>query len=142
MIEKIAYSDDVFGDFLSDAASNDGRFMLRLRENWLSGERRFDLPGEALLGEVFDNRLISVGGVSLDPYTDEAELGRVRHFYVLSTARRRGFGRRLLNTLLEHGRWHFPKLRLSTSNSNAAAMYEAAGFRPSIAHKETHRLVF
>src|SRR5262249_14775492 len=56
--------------------------------------------------------------------------GRVRHLYVLAAHRRRGLGERLVTEIIAAARGHFHTLRLSTSNPDAARLYERLGFCP------------
>lgn len=141
-IAEIAYDEAVFAPLLANALAGDGAFMARLRDGWLDGTKRFDRPGEVLLGAWSGGRLVAVGGITLDPYHPAPDLGRIRHFYVMSDARRRGVALALLHQLTEHGRSHFARLRLRTSNPAAALMYERGGVAPSDAPGETHRLSF
>jgi SAM-dependent methyltransferase/GNAT superfamily N-acetyltransferase len=104
-------------------------FVRRLVDEWVNGANRFDRPGEALFGLRIDGRLIGVCGLNVDPYTDAARVGRVRHLYVLQAFRRHGAGRRLVTEVIDASRGVFDLLRLSTSNPAAAQLYEAMGFR-------------
>lgn len=108
-------------------------FVRRLVAEWVSGANRFDRPGEALFGIRVDGRLIGVCGFNADPYTDAARVGRVRHLYVLSAFRRLGVGagHHVVPQVIEARRNSFDVLRLSTSNPEAARLYEALGFRPT-----------
>ena len=106
------------------------RFVRRLAEEWGSGRNRFDRPGEALFAAVTDGHLVGVCGLNVDPYTGEPRVGRVRHLYVLTAHRRLGIGRRLVVSVVAAAHGPFASLRLSTSNPEAARLYEALGFRP------------
>jgi GNAT superfamily N-acetyltransferase len=79
--------------------------------------------------------------LNLDPYAAEATVGRVRHLYVLRAYRRLGFGRRIVEEIIEAARGRFERLRLSTANPEAARLYERLGFQPQagVAHC-THAL--
>jgi GNAT superfamily N-acetyltransferase len=112
----------------------------RLRLAWEDGSNRFDGEGEIFLGAFDDGRLIGVGGLSRDPYLDDARTGRVRHVYVLKDERRTGIGRRLVGQILDHARTAFDRVRLSTAH--AAEFYEALGFAPTDEEGATHRLEF
>ena len=102
----------------------------RLVDEWRSGHNRFDRPGEALFGAWVDQRLAGVCGLNVDPYIDDAGVGRVRHLYVLTASRRLGVGRELVEQVIRAARGRFTTLRLSTSNPAAARLYEALGFHP------------
>ena len=106
------------------------RFVRRLAEEWASGANHFDRPGEALFVARDDRRVVGVGGLNLDPYAAEPTVGRVRHLYVLTAYRRLGIGRRIVEEIIEAARGRFERLRLSTSNPEAALLYERLGFHP------------
>src|SRR5438270_14085230 len=105
-VHPIRYSDALFADLIAVAA-NDGHFVLRLRDHWLDGSEQFNRAGELLLGAFAGDRLVGVGGISLDPYEPEDGLARVRHVYVLAAHRRKGIARTLMAQLIEHARHHF-----------------------------------
>jgi GNAT superfamily N-acetyltransferase len=111
------------------------RFVRRLAEEWASGANRFDRPGEAVFVARDDGR-VGVGGLNVDPYAAEPTVGRVRHLYVLTAYRRLGIGRRIVEEIIEAARGRFERLRLSTSNPEAARLYERLGFHPraGVAH--------
>ena len=139
-IRPLVYSHEAFAPILAEAEHAGGGFMLRVRDEWLSGFQRFDGPGELLLGAWDGDLLVGVGGVSRDPYDPQPALGRVRHIYVLRERRREAIARRILEALIAEARPHFAVLRLRTSNPAAAALYERLGFIPSSQGDETHRL--
>src|SRR5215471_18628316 len=79
------------------ASQHEGfRFMERLYNDWVSRANRFDQPGEALYGVFGDSGLVGVGGVN----RQDESTGRLRRFYILPSHRRRGWGRALLNRIL------------------------------------------
>ena len=141
-IRPIQFDPEAFAAILAEAPQADGAFMLRVRDEWLSGDVRFDGPGEILLGIHIGGSLAGVGGVTIDPYSPEPGLGRVRHLYVVKQCRGRGVGRLLMEAILAHARMHFRKLRPRTHNPRAARLYERIGFTRVDAPEETHRLVF
>jgi GNAT superfamily N-acetyltransferase len=107
------------------------RFVRRLTAEWASGINRFDRPGEALFAARVDGHLVGVCGLNVDPYTAEERVGRVRHLFVMEAQRRHGIGRRLVAEVIAAGRGSFDRLRLRTTNPEAARLYEALGFAPS-----------
>jgi GNAT superfamily N-acetyltransferase len=116
-------------------------FVRRLADEWASGENRFDRPGEALFAVREAADIVGVGGLNVDPYTTDPRTGRVRHVYVLAAHRRRGLATVLVSEIIAAARGHFHTLRLSTSNPDAARLYERLGFRPRAdAGKCTHVL--
>jgi GNAT superfamily N-acetyltransferase len=104
-------------------------FVRRLADEWVSGANRFDLTGEALFAVRDAADIVAVGGLNVDPYAADARIGRVRHLYVLTPHRRRGLGARLVTEIIAMARGHFHTLRLSTSNPEAARLYERLGFQ-------------
>ena len=139
-IRRVDFSDALFETMLAEAKAGDGRFLERLRQEWIEGRVRYDGPGECLLGALFENQLIAVGGVCADPYEPVAGLGRIRHVYVLRAHRGRGLGRKIVERLLRAATAQFDVLRLKTENPRAAALYESLGFERSEFGHETHRL--
>jgi len=106
------------------------RLVRRLADEWASGANRFDRPGEALFLARTGERVVGVCGLNVDPYAAQPSVGRLRHLYVLSAHRRLGIGEQLVTRIIETARGRFERLRLSTSNPEAARLYERLGFRP------------
>lgn len=142
VIRPVEYSEPLFAPLICDGQAHDGTFLLRLRDQWLSGSERFERAGEILLGAFEGDRLIAVAGISHDPYAPAPGLGRVRHVYVLKECRGRGAARSLLERLVAHARGRFDMLRLSTSGRPAASrLYQSLGFVRCEGEKQTHRLL-
>lgn len=141
-IRRVHFTHEAFAPLLAEAEEHGGPFLLRLRDEWLSGATRFSHPGEFLFGAYADVGLVAIGGVSRDPYDPEPGLGRVRHVYVSQAHRRKGIGRMLVARIVSEARGRFTRLRLRTRSDGAAHLYEALGFVPSGLPNETHRLVF
>jgi GNAT superfamily N-acetyltransferase len=97
------------------------RFLRRLLDEWASGRNRFDRPGEALFGARLDRGLVGVCGLNLDPYAASPAVGRVRHLYVLTTHRRRGVGRRLVEGIVLAAAGRFDTLRCGRTISRPHA---------------------
>jgi GNAT superfamily N-acetyltransferase len=117
------------------------RFLARLRDEHASGANRFDGEGEVLLGVWRGEELVAVGGLNRDPYGGRPRTGRVRHVYVLPSARRAGVGRTLVRELVGRAGAWFDELVLRTDTAEAARFYEALGFRAeSEVEGATHRL--
>ena len=108
--------------------AEDFRAIVRLRDDWLAGENRFDDDGAALY-EARSDRLVGIGGLNVDPYAGDPEVGRVRHLYVLPEARRRGVASAIVTHVVERARGCFGELRLRTYREDAAALYAFCGFR-------------
>jgi ribosomal protein S18 acetylase RimI-like enzyme len=128
---------------LVEASVREGfRFLTRLREEYASGANRFDGEGEALLGVFRGGEMVAVGGLNRDPYGGDPRAGRVRHVYVLPSARRTGVGRTVMRELIGRAGAWFDVLVLRTDTVEAARFYEAIGFRPEREIEgATHRLI-
>lgn len=114
---------------LLEASLAEGHNLVkRLVEEWDDGSNRFDLPGEILLGARLGHELVGVGGLNRDPYLDDPAVGRIRHLYVLSAARRQGVGRSLVLALIDQARPTFRRVRLRTIQPEAFRFYLALGF--------------
>jgi len=101
-------------------------FMRRFVEEWASGANRFDGPGECVLGAFSAGQLLGVAGLNRDPYVDVEGVGRLRHLYVLASARRLGVGTLLVRRILQEARSSFHVVRLRTTT--ASAFYLRLGF--------------
>ena len=115
-------------------------FVRRLRDAWMSGENRFDRPGETLLTARVDGRLLGIGGLNIDPFAQSPRIGRLRHLYVARDARRLGIGSALVRHILAAAPPHFSIVRLRTDSPDAAAFYVRLGFRPTDEAGATHIL--
>jgi len=113
-------------------------FVRRLRDAWMSGENRFDRPGETLLTARVDGRLLGIGGLNIDPFAHADRVGRLRHLYVACDARGLGVGRALVSRILTAAPPHFAVVRLRTDSPDAAAFYARLGFQPTDEPHATH----
>jgi GNAT superfamily N-acetyltransferase len=117
------------GPRIAESERNGDAFLRRLADDWSAGANRFDRPGEALLVARIAGEIVGVGGLNVDSHAAGPAVGRVRHLYVLSAARRHGVGRDLVTAIVQLARGRFDVLRLRTSNPEAARLYERLGFR-------------
>ncbi len=131
---------DGFQTLAAEAASEGHAFLERMQNEWDTGENRFAIPGEHVVGISLEDTLVAIGGLNKDPYAIEATTGRLRHFYVSATHRRAGIGRALVDTLLSQAGSYFHRVRLRTDSVEAAAFYEAYGFRAIREPDATHSL--
>lgn len=113
------------------------RFVDRFVSKFETGENRFDAPGEKLLGAFCDDELIGFGGLNRDPY-ETAEVGRIRHLYVLEKHRRMGVAKALVLELLND--CHFQTVQLRTPNVSADRFYESIGFARIDGENASHRM--
>ena len=116
-------------------------FVTRFRDEWHSTRNRFDRPGEAFFTARIQGKLVGICGLSRDPYSAQASVGRVRRLYVRKEFRRLGVGQQLIHAVIETARNHFTLLSLRTDNPVASRFYEQQGFQ-SISRLEscTHML--
>jgi GNAT superfamily N-acetyltransferase len=127
-IVKIKVLDVAALERLRDESALEGfRFVERLREEWISGENRFQAPGEALFLAIDGDHAIGVCGLNRDPYARDARIGRVRRLFVLQAHRNQGVGRALVDAVIAHARTHFESLRVRTDAAND--FFIARGFR-------------
>jgi GNAT superfamily N-acetyltransferase len=129
-------------DLQAEARAEGYNFVETLVADWASGANRFDAPGEALFACFEDGRLVAVGGLNVDPFAGDAQVGRIRRVYVRAGWRGRGIGARLVARLIEEARKSFACVRLRAENPAAARLYERLGFTPIENADATHMLRF
>jgi GNAT superfamily N-acetyltransferase len=118
---------EALAPLLSAADAEGYAIVRRLIDDWRSGANRFDRGASEAYWSVRDGRAwMAIGGLNIDPRAGDPRIGRVRHFYVLPEARRRGYARELLRHLLAHAQPHFERLLLHTEH--AGAFWERHGF--------------
>jgi GNAT superfamily N-acetyltransferase len=104
-------------------------FVRRLEREWHSGANRFDRPGEVLLAGFLAGELAAIGGLNIDPYLSDPDVGRVRHVFVAPGCRDAGVGSALVRAILAAGVPHFSRIRLRTANPRSNTFYERLGFQ-------------
>jgi GNAT superfamily N-acetyltransferase len=119
-----------FHPLLTASTAEGFRFLARLVAEWESGVERFDSKGELLLGAYEGTQLVAVGGLTRDPFSAIAGVGRLRRVYVLPTARRRGIGAQLVHALESAASDFFREVVLRTDTAAAARFYEKLGYIP------------
>lgn len=90
------------------------------------------MKNEILYGLIFDDKLIAIGGLNIDPYSSENSLVRVRHLYVSKKYRRNNIGRILLDKILTYARGRFLRVRLYSDNIESGKFYISCGFSESV----------
>jgi GNAT superfamily N-acetyltransferase len=103
-------------------------FVQKLYDEYDNATNRFDSKGAILLAASLEGELLGVGGLHPDPYLQMANVGRIRHVYVLPTYRRQGLGRDLVLALIQHARSHFELLTLRTLTKHGDSFYKSLGF--------------
>jgi GNAT superfamily N-acetyltransferase len=129
-------------NLLNESKINGYDFIQRTIDDWNSGVNKFSKPGEKLWGLVLATDLIAIGGINLDPYVEDINIGRVRHLYVQESHRRKGYATLLMNAIINKGRQHFNVLRLFTDNPAASEFYSTLGFQKVNRLKVSHILNF
>jgi GNAT superfamily N-acetyltransferase len=140
VVERVAHLPDPGLDgLLEEGAAQGFGFVRRLVDDWRSGANRFDGPGEAFFVARRDEGVAGFCGLNVDPYAGNSAVGRLRHLYVAARYRRTGVGRALVARVVAEAARSFVTLTLRTDSPDAAAFYEALGFRrtwklPSTTH--------
>lgn len=129
-----------FSALLADSQREGHRMLMRFAEHWASGENRFSLPGEVVLGAWAGEVLVGICGRNVDPYDKTPRAGRVRHLYVAVQARHGGVGRLLIRGVAGDAAKYFDYLN-TNAPPEAHAFYVRLGFEPVGAPSVTHRLV-
>jgi GNAT superfamily N-acetyltransferase len=127
---------------LVDESKEEGfRFLGRLIDDYKKGTNTFKQPGEALYG-VFNKMGIpvAIGGLNIDPFSNQPKVGRLRRFYVSRTYRRIGLGSLLLKRIILDAE-NYNIIVLHTDTEEADRFYRALGFsKDSTFPKSTHSL--
>src|SRR5690606_16545365 len=126
---------------LESSLSEGYRFIRRLIEEYKNGTNRFDKKGEILLIIELEKQVIGIGGLNIDPYLNEEQVGRIRHIYIDPKHRGKRIGKQLVELLVEESSKDFKKLRLLTENPIADQLYQKVGFKKVEGHyKASHVL--
>ncbi|MDT8999381.1 GNAT family N-acetyltransferase [Paucibacter sp. APW11] len=120
-----------FAPLLAAAEAEGLQMLRRLLDEWLSGAKRFDRPGESLWGlQDAEGRWVAVGGLNMEPAPGRPGTARMRRFYVLPALRGQGCGRRLLGAVLASAAGRFNRLHVNAQTAHAAAFWTHCGFTP------------
>lgn len=125
-------------EFATLAEAEGFRFVNRLVDALIADELDLDGSREFFLARVIGDRLVAVGGVTPDPYLDDARTGRLRHLYVHPDARDGGVGTELVIHLERRATGSYDSLRLRTDSARAARFYARLGYRPVQSDSATH----
>lgn len=117
-------------------------FLVRLIEEWESGMNQFDKPNERLYQIELEGEIVGIGGINNDPYSDDNKYGRIRHLYIHPEHRGKGFGKKIVLTIIAEFRHSYEKFTLRTKREEAAKFYEAIGFtRVHDSKTNTHEML-
>ena len=88
-------------NYLVQESKEEGfNFLIKLISEYENKINTFNKTGECLYGIFQGEKLIGIGGLNEDPYTENNKIGRVRRFYIAKEYRRKGVGRLLLLRIL------------------------------------------
>ncbi|BCC47418.1 acetyltransferase [Bacillus cereus] len=104
------------------------KFLKKLINEYENELNTFNKSGECLYGIFQGEKLIGIGGLNADPYTENNKIGRLRRFYIAKDYRRIGLGKLLLNKLLSHTEKYFKVVVLHTDTKQGDVFYTANGF--------------
>ncbi|EJS68279.1 MULTISPECIES: GNAT family N-acetyltransferase [Bacillus] len=116
-------------DYLVQESKEEGfNFLIKLKSEYENKINIFNKTGECLYGIFQGEKLIGIGGLNKDPYTENNKIGRLRRFYISKNYRRKGLGNLLLNRLLLHAEKYFKVVVLHTDTKQGDVFYNANGF--------------
>ena len=137
-LRQVAHLDREELRWLLEISLSEGfRIVVRLINEYESGQNRFDKPGEVLYA-VWDETIIGVGGINQEPDPLMPHAGRIRRVYVAPSYRGRGLGGLLVRRLVTEGLQHFTSVTCNVGDLPARAFYEHLGFAPVEGHSLTH----
>lgn len=87
-------------DLVQESKEEGFNFLVKLISDYENTINTFNKIGECLCGIFQEEKLIGIGGLNEDPYTENSKIGRVRRFYIAKEYRRKGVGRLLLLRIL------------------------------------------
>ncbi|MFL0403397.1 GNAT family N-acetyltransferase [Bacillus nitratireducens] len=116
-------------DYLVQESKDEGfNFLIKLISDYENKINTFNKTGECLYGIFQGEKLIGIGGLNQDPYTENNKIGRLRRVYISKDYRRIGLGNLLLNRLLSHSEKYFKVVVLHTDTKQGHAFYTTNGF--------------
>lgn len=99
---------------VQDSKEGGFNFLIKLINEYENKINVFNKTGEYLYGIFQGEKLIGIGGLNEDPYTENNKIGRVRRFYIAKEYRRKGLGRLLLVRILSDAKKYFNIVVLNT----------------------------
>lgn len=108
-------------EILISSSEKEGfNFVSRLKNDWKNNTNRFNKTNEKLYTISINNLLIGIGGINNNPYNEDRNVGRIRHFYILPKYRQKGIGKHFIQFLLEENRMKYETLSLRTDTEIAS----------------------
>ena len=116
-------------------------FIEKTKKEWDSGKNTFSKNGELFLLVYANNKLVGCGGINVDPYTDNRNVGRIRHLHVLPEYRRNGIARKIIDMIIKASKNKFSYLRLRSNSvfKESNEFYLSCGFQAIDDEFATHR---
>ncbi|MBW4520463.1 MAG: GNAT family N-acetyltransferase [Scytolyngbya sp. HA4215-MV1] len=128
-------------EMLTESQSTGFRAVQRLLDEWETGTHRFDRPGEARFVATINRQTIGICGLTIDPYTDQLDCGRVRRLYVMMEHRCNGIGHALVERVIAEARLSFTQLHVRTDHPITDRLYRSisiAGLSPLFRSAASH----
>lgn len=139
LLESVEADSPALWALAEEARAEGYEHIDRMVERWRADLNRFDKAGELLLAARRGSEVVGVGGLSIDPYLSDPEIGRIRHVYVRKHARRIGVGQALLKKLLSAANGSFKTVRVrAAARGGAPEFYDAVGFTRINAEDASH----
>ena len=70
---------DLIYPLATEAQTEGYRFVKRAIDEWKNGINAFSKKGEILFGVFLSSVCVGIGGLNVDPYIDDPNIGRIRH---------------------------------------------------------------
>jgi len=120
------------------------RFVERLVNDYKNGNNTFHKTGEGLFAVLSEEgKLVAIGGLNKDPFSNEHNIGRLRRFYVSKEYRRNGIGSLLLKKIFSEAKKYYKILVLHTDTEQADKFYTSIGFaKKNLYPNSTHYMEF
>ncbi|WP_142333991.1 GNAT family N-acetyltransferase [Bacillus wiedmannii] len=116
-------------DYLIEESKEEGfNFLIRLISEYENKINIFNKTGECLYGIFQGEKLIGIGGLNEDPYTENNKISRLRRFYIAKEYRRKGLGRLLLVRIISDAKKYFNIVVLNTDTVQGDKFYISIGF--------------
>ncbi|HDX9651287.1 GNAT superfamily N-acetyltransferase [Bacillus sp. RC251] len=116
-------------DYLIEESKEEGfNFLIRLISEYENKINIFNKTGECLYGIFQGEKLIGIGGLNEDPYTENNKISRLRRFYIAKEYRRKGLGRLLLVRIISDAKKYFNIVVLNTDTVQGDKFYTSIGF--------------
>ncbi|MGE6551373.1 GNAT family N-acetyltransferase [Bacillus mycoides] len=116
-------------DYLVQESKDEGfNFLIKLISEYENKINTFNKTGECLYGIFQGERLIGIGGINENLYTEDNKIGRLRRFYIAKDYRRKGLGKLLLGRILSDAKIYFTIVVLHTDTEQGDQFYTSSGF--------------